>query len=168
MQYQASYFSFILTASISTYINQDLGPKTYYVWMAIVWPLTFSATMAISGRLGDIFGRRWIMIGGNVLCCVASIIGGTAKSVGVVILAIGLSGIAGAIQQTASACAGELVPRKYRPMAAAAVAGSGIISGGFGIPIGMYQDAWIDLADSSKPFVSLTPCPGVGAFGSLF
>lgn len=78
------------------------------------------------------------MIVGNVLCMVASIIGGTAKSLGVVILAVGLNGVAGAVQQTASACACELVPRKFRPQAASVIAGSGIVGGSFGIPIGMY------------------------------
>jgi MFS family permease len=137
VQYNASFFSFTLTAPITSYINQDLGPKSYYLWMATIWPLTFAATMAICGRFEDIFGRRYMMIFGNVLCVVASIIGGTAKSIGVVILSIGLNGIAGAIQQTASACVSELVPRKYRPQAASTVAGSGIIGGAFGSPIGM-------------------------------
>jgi len=137
VQYNASFFSLTLSAPIISYINEDLGPKDYYFWMAIVWPLGFSATMTINGRLGDLFGRRWLMIGGNLLCLVASIIGGTAKSIGVVIFAIGLNGIAGAIQQTASASASEICPRKYRPQAASTVAGSGIIGGAFGIPIGI-------------------------------
>jgi MFS family permease len=137
IQYNASFFSLLLTSPVISYINEDLGPKPYYFWMAIVWPLTFSATMAINGRLMDLFGRRWVMIGGNLLCIVASIIGGTAKSVGIVILAIGLNGIAGAIQQNASAAVSELCPRKYRPQAASSVAGSGMIGGAFGIPIGM-------------------------------
>lgn len=137
IQYNASFFSFTLVAPITSYINADLGPVSYSAWMAIVWPLAFASTMAFVGRLGDIFGRRYMMIGGNVIGVVASIIGGTAKSVGVVILAIALNGIAGAIQQTASACVCELVPRKFRPQAASTVAGSGIIGGAFGIPIGM-------------------------------
>jgi MFS family permease len=94
--------------------------------------------MAVNGRLGDLFGRRWLIIKGNILCVIASIIGGTANSIGVVILAIGFNGIAGAIQQTASASCSEIVPRKYRPQAASTVAGSGILGGAFGIPIGIY------------------------------
>jgi MFS family permease len=138
IQYNASYFTLTLSAPIATYINADLGPKPYYVWMTIVWPLAFAATITIDGRLGDLFGRRWLMIGGNILCVVASIIGGTAQSIGVVILAIGLNGMAGAIQQTASAAVSEIVPRKYRPQAASTVAGSGIIGGAFGTPIGIH------------------------------
>lgn len=138
VQYNASFFSLTLFAPIASYINEDLGPKPYYVWMQIVWPLAFAATITIDGRLGDLFGRRWLMIGGNILCMVASIIGGTAHSIAVVILAIGLNGMAAAIQQTASAAVGEIVPRKYRPQAASTVAGSGIIGGAFGTPIGTY------------------------------
>ncbi|EXJ89071.1 hypothetical protein A1O3_02135 [Capronia epimyces CBS 606.96] len=138
VQYNASFFSFTLTAPITSYINQDLGPKSYYIWMATVWPLTFSATMTIVGRFEDIFGRRYVMIFGNVLCVIASIVGGTTNSIGVLILANGLNGIAGAIQQTASACVSELVPRKYRPQAASTVAGSGIVGGAFGSPIAIH------------------------------
>jgi len=141
VQYNASFFSLTLSAPIISYINEDLGPKDYYSWMAIAWPLAFSATMTINGRLGDIFGRRWLMINGNILCIIASIVGGTAHSIGVVILAIGLNGIAGAIQQTASASCSEIVPRKYRPQAASTVAGSGILGGAFGIPIGIYPSS---------------------------
>lgn len=137
VQYNASFFSLTLVAPISSYINADLGPEDYYVWIGIIWPLAFSATITINGRLGDLFGRRWLMIGGNVLCVVASIIGGTANSLGVVIFAVGLNGVAGAIQQTASAATCEIVPRKYRPQASSIIAGGGLIGGGFGIPIGM-------------------------------
>jgi MFS family permease len=107
------------------------------VWITIVWPLAFAATIPIDGRLGDLFGRRWLMICGNIIGIVASIIGGTAHSVAVVIRGTGLNGVAAAIRQTASATAAELVPRKYRPQARSTVAGSGILGGGFGIPIGM-------------------------------
>lgn len=133
VQYNASFFSLTLITPIANYINADLGPKSYNVWIPVVWPLAFAATMTTNGRLGDLFGRRWLMIGGNVLSVVASIIGGTAQSVAVVILATGLNGIAAAIQQTASASACELVPRKYRAQAASTVAGSGILGGSFGI-----------------------------------
>jgi len=162
VQYNASFFSLTLTAPITTYINADLGPKDYYVWMAIVWPLAFSATITTNGRLGDLFGRRWLMISGNILGVIASIIGGTAHSIGVVILAIGLNGIAGAIQQTASASVSELVPRKYRPQAASTVAGSGIIGGAFGIPIAIHLATKLSWRWSF--WVSLL-CSGIGALG---
>ncbi|EXJ89151.1 hypothetical protein A1O3_02215 [Capronia epimyces CBS 606.96] len=138
VQWIASSFSLSLTAPITSYINQDLGPKPYYFWMATIWPLTFSATVTICGRFEDIFGRRYIMIFGNILGIVACIIGGTATSIGVVILAIGLNGVASAIQQTASACVSELAPRKYRPQVASSVVGAAIVGGAFGNPIAIH------------------------------
>jgi MFS family permease len=65
VQYNASFFSLTLSAPIISYMNEDLGPKDHYSWMAIVWPLAFSATMAVNGRLGDLFGRRWLIIKGE-------------------------------------------------------------------------------------------------------
>jgi len=163
IQYNASFFSLTLTSPIASYINEDLGPKDYYVWIPVVWPLAFAATMTTDGRLGDLFGRRWLMIGGNVLAVVACIIGGTAKSIAVVILAVGLLGIAGAIQQTASASVAELVPRKYRPQATSSVAGSGIVGGSFGIPIAIHVASrlswrwgfWITLIASAVGAIGL-------------
>jgi MFS family permease len=77
------------------------------------------------GRLGDIFGRRNILIAGNSFAAIGCIISATAQSVNAVIGGVVLIGIGSAGHQVAWGCIGEVVPRNYRPIAiAACVAGA--------------------------------------------
>lgn len=150
IQYNASYFGFVSTASSVSYINADLGPKPYYFWIPTIWNLTFCATIPVFGRMEDIFGRRYLMIFGNAVSVVGAIIGGNAHSIGIVILAVGFLGIGAAIQQTANACVSELVPRKYRPHATGIIGGSGIVGGSFGTPIGAFLLRYITTIPGSS------------------
>lgn len=69
--------------------------------------------MLIVGRLSDVVGRRWFIIGGQVFAIVGSTISATAKSVNVVITGAAFTGIAGGTQQLYPLLVHELVPNKY-------------------------------------------------------
>jgi len=55
------------------------------VWVSLVYTVTLSVFLLIIGRLSDIFGRRYFMIGGGALGCLGSIICATAKSIPVLV-----------------------------------------------------------------------------------
>ena len=50
-------------------------------WMASGWSLAGSVSFAIAGQLSDYFGRRYILIFGQVLLVIGHIVGATAQTV---------------------------------------------------------------------------------------
>lgn len=136
MGYEAAAFLLVLVSPIMTYINNDLGPVSYYAWIAISWSMANGICITVAGRMMDIWGRRWPMILGNLLGLIGTIIGATANNVGTVIAGVAIGGVGAGLQQQATACLAELVPRRYRPMSSALVSAALIISL-FGTPIGM-------------------------------
>ncbi|KAI0158335.1 fungal trichothecene efflux pump-domain-containing protein [Xylariaceae sp. FL1272] len=65
-----------------------------YVWIALSYTLTSAVTLTITGRVSDIFGRRWMFIGGATFGLVGGIVGATAKTIptfigGMTIIGIG-------------------------------------------------------------------------------
>lgn len=66
------------------------------------------------GRVSDIFGRRWVFIGGTALGVIGSIVCATANSVSSLIGGTALIGIAASTQLSYFYVMGELVPMKHR------------------------------------------------------
>ena len=77
--------------------------------------------ITIVGRVSDIFGRRWIFIGGAALGLIGSIIGATAQNVSTLTGATAIIGIGASTQLSYYYVLGELVPMKYRFLANAVV-----------------------------------------------
>lgn len=73
-----------------------------------------AVTLTIIGRVTDIFGRRWVFVGGAFLGIVGSIVCATAQSVNAMIGGMTIIGIAAATQLSYYYVMGELVPMKYR------------------------------------------------------
>jgi MFS family permease len=73
--------------------------------------------ITIVGRVSDIFGRRWIFIGGQAFGLIGSIVGATAQNVSTLIGATSLIGIGASSALSYYFVLGELVPTKYRFMA---------------------------------------------------
>ena len=70
--------------------------------------------LTIIGRVSDIFGRRYVFIGGAVLAVVGSIVCATAKNVNSLIGGTTIIGIGAATQLSYYYVMGELVPMKHR------------------------------------------------------
>jgi MFS family permease len=66
------------------------------------------------GRISDIFGRRWIFIGGAALGVIGSIVSATAQSISTLIGGMTLIGISASTQLSYYYVMGELVPMRYR------------------------------------------------------
>jgi MFS family permease len=79
-------------------ISDDLGTGLAdQQWVVEAYLLTLVALMLVGGSLGDQFGRRRIFIIGLGLFGATSILCGVAPSSGVLIVARGLQGLAGAL-----------------------------------------------------------------------
>ena len=66
-------------------------------WIVTAYALAFGSLLLLGGKLGDLFGRKWTLIGGLVGFSIASAIGGLAESFGVLVTARTLQGGFGAL-----------------------------------------------------------------------
>src|ERR1700745_3250526 len=66
-------------------------------WIAPASALAFGSLLLLGGKLGDLFGRKWTLIAGLVGFSIASAIGGLAQSFTVLVAALTLQGVFGAL-----------------------------------------------------------------------
>ena len=66
-------------------------------WIVTAYALAFGSLLLIGGRIGDLFGRRLVFVGGLVGFAVASALGGMAQSFEVLVAARALQGAFGAL-----------------------------------------------------------------------
>jgi MFS family permease len=79
-----------------------------------VWTLGSCIGFLLVGRISDIFGRRYMVLGVQVLGLVGCIIGSCAKSVNMLIAANACNGVSAAGQLSFGIVLGELVPNRMR------------------------------------------------------
>ncbi|KAF7561242.1 hypothetical protein G7046_g2904 [Stylonectria norvegica] len=109
-----AYLGWVLPANTLSLINQDIGPSTNINWVATMWTLGSSIGFLLFGRLSDIYGRKWLVLGCTILGLVGCVIGSCAQNVETLIAANMCNGIAAAGQLSFGIILGELVPNKYR------------------------------------------------------
>jgi EmrB/QacA subfamily drug resistance transporter len=66
-------------------------------WVITAYALAFGSLLLLGGKLGDLFGRKWTLIGGLSGFAVASAIGGLSQSFGMLVGARALQGVFGAL-----------------------------------------------------------------------
>ncbi len=66
-------------------------------WVITAYAITFGGLLVLGGRIGDLFGRRRTLVLGLVLFSLASLSGGLATSIGVLIAARAVQGIGAAL-----------------------------------------------------------------------
>jgi EmrB/QacA subfamily drug resistance transporter len=66
-------------------------------WIVTAYALAFGSLLLLGGRLGDLFGRKWVFIAGLIGFAVASAIGGAAQSFGMLVTARAAQGVFGAL-----------------------------------------------------------------------
>jgi EmrB/QacA subfamily drug resistance transporter len=66
-------------------------------WVITAYAITFGGLLVLGGRIGDLFGRRRMLVIGLVVFSVSSLAGGLAHSIGVLIAARAVQGVGAAI-----------------------------------------------------------------------
>lgn len=66
-------------------------------WVITAYAITFGGLLVLGGRIGDLFGRRRMLVVGLVLFSLSSLGGGLAQSIGVLIAARAVQGIGAAL-----------------------------------------------------------------------
>ncbi|TID24217.1 Neutral ceramidase B [Venturia nashicola] len=110
------------TSVILKYIDEKLGPTTYYNWMLTAYTIAVAVSLPISGGLSDIFGRRRFIICGCCISLVGTSIAIGAQNIPMMIAAMTFKGIGSGGQQLALAAIAEIVPNKHRGNAQAVLA----------------------------------------------
>ncbi|WAC55696.1 MDR family MFS transporter [Gordonia sp. SL306] len=104
----------IVSTALPTIVN-DLGGAEHLTWVVTAYMLATTATTPLWGKLGDLYGRRYLFIGCVVLFLVGSALCGTAQSMGELIAYRALQGVgAGGLMVLAQAIIGDVVPPRER------------------------------------------------------
>jgi EmrB/QacA subfamily drug resistance transporter len=78
--------------------QQDLGfSDASRQWIITAYALAFGSLLLLGGRIGDLFGRKWVFVAGLIGFAVASALGGAAQSFGLLVGARALQGVFGAL-----------------------------------------------------------------------
>ncbi len=71
-------------------------------WVITAYAITFGGLLVLGGRIGDLFGRRRMLVAGLVLFSLASLAGGLSGSIAVLVAARAAQGVGAAIVAPAS------------------------------------------------------------------
>ncbi|MBF9043269.1 MFS transporter [Rhodobacterales bacterium HKCCE4037] len=109
-------------------ITADLGGLEHLSWAITAYLLASTVAAPISGKLGDLYGRRIVMQGAIFVFVVGAIIGGTAWNFGMLIAGRAVQGMgAGSLIVLAMAVVADVLPARERGKA------QGILGAAFGI-----------------------------------
>lgn len=78
------------------------------------WNLVAAIIVTVSGRLADIFGRRWFLITGAIISTIGAIVGATGHNINQMIASGVLFGLGGGMQEMVFSCIQEMVPNSRR------------------------------------------------------
>ncbi|WP_043627068.1 MFS transporter [Nonomuraea candida] len=79
-------------------LQRDLGLSTGNLsWVINAYTLAFGGLLLLGGRVGDLVGRRRVLVIGVALFAVSSLAGGFAQSSGVLLLARAAQGVSAAV-----------------------------------------------------------------------
>jgi MFS family permease len=73
-------FGFILATPILVQLSEKLGGANIDFWIPSGWGAAAAVGFSIAGRISDIFGRRYVILTGQLLTILGGIIAGTAQS----------------------------------------------------------------------------------------
>lgn len=103
-------FGFILATPILVQLSEILGGSKIDFWIPSGWGAAAAVGFSIAGRLSDIFGRRYVILVGQLLTIIGSAVACSAKSMNQLIAGEVILGAS--IGTVSVAYAGKLV-RKF-------------------------------------------------------
>src|SRR5690606_13184758 len=88
------------------------GTNQAVQWVVIIYLMAVTASLVTAGRLGDLFGKRRVLLMGIGLFAVASIAAFFASELWVLIIARGIQGLGAATMMALTVAAvGDMVPK---------------------------------------------------------
>ncbi|WP_030264774.1 MFS transporter [Streptomyces sp. NRRL B-24484] len=103
----------IANVALPTLAGEFSAPFAAVQWVVLAFLLATTTTIVGAGRLGDVLGRRRLLLGGILLYTVASLLCGTAPALGVLIAARAAQGLGAAVMLALTmAFVGATVPQE--------------------------------------------------------
>ncbi|KAL2839413.1 fungal trichothecene efflux pump [Aspergillus pseudoustus] len=104
-----------LFGSVLPLIYADIGGYDRYIWLVIGYLIPNAALCPFVGALSDMFGRRYVAIGGQILFILGPVVTATAKEMNIAIAGEVFSGLgAGLNELIALVGTAEMVPYRKR------------------------------------------------------
>jgi MFS family permease len=114
MGYGLSFWPIPVFAAIQSQVAAEFGTPNRYIWFIPAWSLGITVSFLVLGANTDLFGRRWFLVGGNIICFIGHLVVATSKSADSVIAGMAVAGFGGANCQMAAFALSELLPNKWR------------------------------------------------------
>ncbi|MGQ3314593.1 MFS transporter, partial [Reyranella sp.] len=103
----------IANVALPTLADVFAAPFQHVQWVVLAYLLTSTVLIATIGRLGDLFGRRRLLLAGLAVFSVASLLAGLSLSLPMLIAARAVQGAgAAAMMALAMAFVSETVPKE--------------------------------------------------------
>lgn len=147
-------------------------------WVITVYMLVGAVSNPVIGRVGDLFGRRRTLLVVQAVVAVGAVIAALATTIGILIAARALQGVAAATLPLSYGILRDHVPVTRRPVVIALVGAMTAVGGGLGMPLGGLLVAhgslglllWIVVAIAGVALVTsfvVVPDSGRRAVGTL-
>ncbi len=109
-------------------IVSDLGGFDRFTWVTTSYIVASTTVVPIAGAIADIYGRKWLYVGGLIVFLIGSVVAGTSGSMNMLIVFRAIQGLGGGVMMAmAFVTIGDLFPPAERGKY------QGIIAGVFGV-----------------------------------
>ncbi|MET0271773.1 MAG: MFS transporter, partial [Phenylobacterium sp.] len=137
-------------------VMEEYGRPATVGWLVTSYLLMSAASSAICGRLGDLFGRRTVLLTVLGLAGAGSVVSALSPSLEGVILGRFLQGFSGALLPLTIGLTREHVPQKHLAISIGVVSAASAAGGGLGMLLGgvlIDQLGWRSIFWASSGFV---------------
>ena len=107
-------FGFITVTPILVQLSELIGGENIDFWIPSGWGAAAAVGFSIAGRLSDIFGRRYVILVGQLLTIVGGIVACTSNTMNQLIAGEVILGLSIGTVSVAYAGISEILPNKYR------------------------------------------------------
>ncbi|KAF9739444.1 hypothetical protein PMIN02_000178 [Paraphaeosphaeria minitans] len=112
--YGLSFWPIPVMANIGGLIATSFDQPASYMWFIPAWTISITCCFMVCGANTDLLGRRWFLVGGNLVSTFGHIVVATAKGPNAVIAGMAIAGFGGGNCQMAAFALPELLPNKWR------------------------------------------------------
>ncbi|KAF4341227.1 drug facilitator PEP5 [Fusarium beomiforme] len=105
---------FIMPTQILQQIGMALGDTANIAWIPGSWSIGSAVSFSVAGGLSDVFGRRYVLLSGQTIILVGSIVCAVANTTLHIVAGTTLIGFGAGVIMVSYPGISELLPNKYR------------------------------------------------------
>ena len=117
-------------------LYRDYGDPISVGWLLTAFTLTSAASAAVAGRLGDLFGRRRILLFMLALAFFGSALSAMTNNLAIIIVGRAIQGVSMAVLPLSFGVLCEIIAKRDMGLAISAIGATYAVGGGLGVIIG--------------------------------